>query len=216
MLDTHTAVWNWGDGSTSAGTVSETNGSGSISGSHAYSKPGVYKLTLTVTDKDGASAQTIFESVLVYNPNGGSATGSGWINSPAGAFIANPSLKGKAPFDFDVKYKRGASIPTGHVNFKLPSNALDFHSTGLDWMIINTKPGLLCWWFDQCSSTIQIKGTGTTKAGGNYQFMVWATDNHPDTLRIKIWSVNSAGVETVLYDNLSQQPIGGGNIDVAR
>jgi parallel beta-helix repeat protein len=32
---THTAVWNWGDGTTSAGTVSEANGSGTVTGSHS-------------------------------------------------------------------------------------------------------------------------------------------------------------------------------------
>jgi hypothetical protein len=27
VLDTHTAAWSWGDGSTSAGSVTESNGS---------------------------------------------------------------------------------------------------------------------------------------------------------------------------------------------
>ena len=83
-------------------------------------------------------------------------------------------------------------------------------------MIINKKPSLLCLWFGRCTSVIQIKGTGTNKGGGNYQFMIWATDNRPDTFRIKIWSVDSAGMENVIYDNLSEQRIGGGSIDVGR
>ncbi|MFS0638330.1 choice-of-anchor L domain-containing protein [Mesobacillus foraminis] len=52
VLDTHTAVWDWGDGTTSNGAVTEANGSGSAAGKHLYTKPGVYNVTVTVTDKD--------------------------------------------------------------------------------------------------------------------------------------------------------------------
>jgi hypothetical protein len=50
--DTHTAVWYWGDMSSSAGVVSESGGSGTVTGSHTYSAPGDYTITLTVTDDD--------------------------------------------------------------------------------------------------------------------------------------------------------------------
>src|SRR5439155_12227167 len=36
-----TAVWNWGDGSTSAGTVTGSYGVGTVSGSHTYAAAGV-------------------------------------------------------------------------------------------------------------------------------------------------------------------------------
>ena len=44
VLDTHTAQWDWGDGTSSAGTVNETNGSGTVNGSYGYSAPGVYTI----------------------------------------------------------------------------------------------------------------------------------------------------------------------------
>ena len=51
--DTHTATWEWGDGSTSAGTV----GSGAVGpNSHTYTTPGVYTVQLTVTDNQGATS----------------------------------------------------------------------------------------------------------------------------------------------------------------
>jgi hypothetical protein len=53
ILDTHTAVWDWGDANTSAGVVTESNGSGSVIGSHTYNCPGVYTITLSVIDDDG-------------------------------------------------------------------------------------------------------------------------------------------------------------------
>jgi hypothetical protein len=54
--DTHTAVWDWNDGTPSAGLVTETDGSGNVTGSHIFSIPGDFTVTLTVTDDDGGSS----------------------------------------------------------------------------------------------------------------------------------------------------------------
>lgn len=77
VLDTHTAVWDWGDGSTSADIVSETGGSGSVSGNHAYTAAGVYTVRLTVMDDDGSSGQSLFQYVVIYDPIAGFVTGGG-------------------------------------------------------------------------------------------------------------------------------------------
>jgi PKD repeat protein len=54
-LDTHSAAIGWGDGTTAAGTVSEANGSGTVSGSHRYGDDAPYDVTVTVTDDDGGA-----------------------------------------------------------------------------------------------------------------------------------------------------------------
>jgi len=54
--DTHTAVWDWGDGSSAAATVNEASGSGTVSGRHTFQAPGTYTVTLRVTDDDTAPA----------------------------------------------------------------------------------------------------------------------------------------------------------------
>ncbi|WP_250987966.1 PKD domain-containing protein [Methanoculleus oceani] len=51
--DSHTALWAWGDGVTSEGPVDEATGT--VTGSHTYTAPGTYMITLTVTDSEGAS-----------------------------------------------------------------------------------------------------------------------------------------------------------------
>src|SRR5207245_4258356 len=61
ILDTHTGVFDWGDGTSSPGLVTESNGSGSVSGSHAYTAAGVYTVALTVTDKDGGVGHSVFQ-----------------------------------------------------------------------------------------------------------------------------------------------------------
>ena len=197
-LDTHTAVWDWGDGTTTAGTVTESNGSGTIDGSHAYSTPGVYPVTVTVDDGYGNTDQAVYEFVVVYDPNGGFVTGGGWINSPAGAYTADPSLAGKATFGFVAKYQKGANVPVGNTEFQFHVANFMFKSTSYEWLVV-------------AGSKAQFKGVGTINGEGSYKFMITAVDGNPDTFRIKIWYEDGSG-EYIVYDNGSQQPIGGGSI----
>lgn len=118
VLDTHTAVWDWDDGTTSTATVSEANGSGTASGSHSYAAPGVYTVVVTVKDKDNGTAQATFQYVVVFDPNGGFVTVGGWINSPAGAYSPDPTLTGKANFGFVSKYQKGTTVPAGNTQFQ--------------------------------------------------------------------------------------------------
>jgi autotransporter-associated beta strand protein len=64
-LDTHTAVWDWNDGTTSTGTVTEAGGSGTATASHVFTASGTYTVTLTITDKDGASTSVSTQVVIV-------------------------------------------------------------------------------------------------------------------------------------------------------
>ncbi|MEE8472778.1 MAG: PKD domain-containing protein, partial [Dehalococcoidia bacterium] len=52
--DTHIASIDWGDGSVEPATLSETNGSGRVAGSHIYADNGTFTVSITVTDNDGA------------------------------------------------------------------------------------------------------------------------------------------------------------------
>ena len=76
--------------------------SGSASGSHTYAQAGVYRVSVTVTDKDGGSDSAFYEYVVVYDPSAGFVTGGGWIVSPAGAYAADAALtveNGEVDFD---------------------------------------------------------------------------------------------------------------------
>jgi hypothetical protein len=191
IRDIHTATWNWGDGSTSPATVAEANGSGSASGSHTYATPGVYVVKLTVTDKDGGLGESIFQYVVVYDPEGGFVTGGGWINSPAGAYTADPTLTGKATFGFVSKYQKGAQVPTGQTEFQFKVANLNFHSDAYEWLVV-------------AGARAQYKGTGTINGAGSYGFMFTAIDGQiaggggVDKFRIKIWDKATG---QVIYDN---------------
>ncbi len=189
--DTHTAVIDWGDGSSSAGSVSEANGAGTASGSHTYTAAGVYTLQLTVSDDDGLSDTEIFQYVVVYDPSAGFVTGGGWIDSPAGAYAADPSLTGKANFGFVSKYKKGATVPDGQTQFQFHAGGLNFHSTSYEWLVISGPKA-------------QYKGSGTINGSGDYGFLLTANDGQVsggggvDRFRIKIWDKVTGNV---VYDN---------------
>jgi PKD repeat protein len=197
--DTHTAVWDWGDGMT-PGTVNETGGSGSVEDSYTYTEAGIHTLVLTVTDDDGGSGQSQFQYVVVYDPSAGFVTGGGWINSPAGAYKLDPSLFGKANFGFVAKYKKGANVPMGQTEFQFHVADLNFHSSSYDWLVVTG------------SNYARFKGAGTINDAGGYKFMLWAGDGSPDTFRIKIWQEDEEGNETVIYDNCFDQAIDKGSI----
>jgi len=101
--DVHKATVDWGDGIRGAATVTEDGGAGEARASHAYTVPGTYKVTLAVDDADGGITSSTFQYVVVYDPSGGFVTGGGLLDSPAGAYKADPSLTGKAHFAFVSK-----------------------------------------------------------------------------------------------------------------
>ncbi len=201
-LDTLTCSVDWGDGVVESGTLA----AGACTASHAYTAAGVYTIQMTGADDD-TGAKTESAMVVVYDPSAGFVTGGGWINSPAGAYRPDESLSGKATFGFVSKYQKGASVPTGNTAFQFQVGGLEFHSTAYEWLVVN-----------QGGTNAQFKGSGTVNGGldpnGNeYKFMIWATDGSPDTFHIRIWW-DDAGSEIDIYDNGTDQAIGGGNIVV--
>ena len=214
VLDTHSASWDWDDGSSSAGTVAETNGSGTASGAHVFTSAGVYRVVLKVTDDDGASDSAAFEYVVVFDATAGFVTGGGWINSPPGAYSADPNAAGKANFGFVSKYQKGKSVPTGDTTFQLQFATFNFQSTAYEWLVI-------------AGAKAQYRGQGTINGAGSYRFLLTAVDGDAlggggvDKFRIKIWNNGTGGV---VYDNVrgasddidsaSPQAIGGGSIVV--
>lgn len=214
VLDTHTAVWDWGDGTTSAGTVTEADGSGTVTGSHTYATPGVYTVTLTVTDNSGAgnaSGQGVFRYVVVYDPESGRLTGGGRADSPSGALVGS-TASGTASFGLNARYPNGSTTPTGHVNFNFPAGDFHFRSTTYQVLVVN-------------GFRSQLTGTGDVNGTPGYSFRLTAYDGDlpggggTDRFRIKIWNTASGAV---VYDNVpgaaddlnnaNPQPIVAGNL----
>jgi hypothetical protein len=211
---THTATWVF-DSATVAGTVDEATKE--VSATHTFTAAGVYKVALIVAATCGGSNMTevigpdaLTMLVVVYDPSAGWVTGGGWINSPAGAYVADPALAGKANFGFVSKYQNGASVPTGNTEFHFKAGNLKFHSTAYEWMVI-------------AGAKAQYKGSGKINNAGDYRFMLTAIDGQQpggggqDKFRIRIWNNVGGGL---VYDNQMNAPdsadpttvLGGGSI----
>ena len=191
---TFTVNWNWGDGSSSVGTVSGSNAAGTAAanGTHVYTAPGVYTVDVQVTDNHNGVGTARYEYVVVYDPSAGFVTGGGWFTSPPGAYVPSPLLSGRANFGFVSKYQTGATVPTGNTEFNFKVANFNFKSTNYEWMVI-------------AGAKAMYKGIGTINGDGAYRFILSAIDGQVsggggvDRLRIKIWSEGGG----VIYDNMS-------------
>jgi hypothetical protein len=204
LVDVHTVSLNWGDGSSTVGSLPV--GARSLSLSHAYTAAGVYELAVSVGDGVGSSS-AVFNYVVIYDPTAGFVTGGGWITSPAGAYVADPGLTGKANFGFVSRYQKGAKTPTGNTEFHFLAGDMDFHSTVYEWLVI-------------AGSKAQFKGSGKIDNAGDYGFLLTGIDGSPDRLRMKIWDKVTGQIvydnQMGLQDNTSEPAtaLGGGSITV--
>ena len=80
--------------------------------------------------------------------------------------------------------------------FQFKDADIKFHSDGYEWLVVF---GARSW----------FQGTGTVDGIGEYKFIVTAIDAdidpnddiEIDLFRIKIWSEDQYGIETIIYDN---------------
>jgi hypothetical protein len=181
------AVWEWGDNTTSAGDYAN----GTIIGSHIYKQPGVYTLTLVLTNDCEQTNSESFSYIVIYDASAGFVTGSGAIYSPAGSSTIYPAAEGIARFGFVSKYDKNNTVPKGGTDFEFEAGNLRFVSTAYDWLVV-------------AGSKAKFKGWGTINDEPGYQFLISADDGNlkakgsPDLFRLKIWNQITG---EVAYDN---------------
>ncbi len=156
----------------------------------AFAAAGVHDICVRGKDAFNNVGAESCVLLAVYDPTGGFVSGAGLIDSPAGAYAANPSLTGKAQFAFNSKYSPGANLPTGSTQFKFKTADLTFQSTSYEWLVV-------------AGARAQFKGNGTVNGTGNYEFLLTGIDGDrpggggTDKFRIKIMGAGGGAV----YDN---------------
>jgi len=158
---------------------------------------GVYTLVVTATDNAGNTNESDPVFFVVYDPDGGFATGGGWFYPDSDSTLPD----GRANFGFTAKYKDDSS--TGKLNFQSRDANIKLKSTSIDWLTISAV-------------SAQFQGTGTINGEGLYTFRVQVKDNGEpgvdvDHFDIKIW--NGTDTEADPYHK-AKNTISGGNIQV--
>ena len=193
----HTAVWQFDDLTTGA-TIVEPVGSknGTAKGTYTFKEPGVYKVTLKVTDNTGVTSwvdtQDDVESlVVIYDPSGGYTIGGGYIYSPPGAFVADPTLTGKMTFGYNSKFFKGATNPKGESQLDFLLGNFEFNALNYEYLVID-------------KARAQFRGFGKVNGSSGYDFIVTVIDGNlaggggVDKFRIKIWEKTTG---LIVYDN---------------
>lgn len=162
--DTHTCTINWGDGTKPfTGPACKAE--------HRYTKAGIRRPVVTVTDDDGGKAAVTLPELAVYDRKSGPASGAGMVLSP----------QGRATFSFSAAYLGKAAVPTGRAAFTAPGISL--RATASDWLVVTGKQAV-------------YQGSATVNKASGYAFRITATDG-PDTFRIRIWQKSTG---RVVYD----------------
>lgn len=185
IADTHTSSWDWGDGSVTPGTAH----SYVATGSHVYTRAGIFTIVVTVTDDDGDSGSATFEYLISVDPAAGTLVGAGTFTSPAGAWTERPTVQVGGEFRVNTWYPRGGTLPTGYLEFELAPSARTtspFHlrTSSFDWLVVTPD---VAW----------ASGRATVNGRSGFGFWFAASDG-PDRLRLKVWNL-STGI--VVYDN---------------
>jgi hypothetical protein len=193
VLDVHTAVFDWGDATTSNGTVDEVDGSGSATAQHTYAGPGIYEVNVTVWDDDGASDSIRLGEILVFDPND-FVTGGGWIQSPTEAWAADRTHSGKATLGFVVRYDKSGAI-RGNLEFQL-HKGLSLHATSFDTLLI-------------ANGVATFDGHGKVNGQSGYSFEVVATDERLASATEDRFWITVSGPAGVVYDGVAALPAAG-------
>ena len=182
------AVWDWGDSTSTDAKVSTD----SISGNHIYEKAGLYDIVLSIENESGDLAKKTFSYAVVINPCAGGIQGFSVIESPKNSVPANPNIYGSASLAFYIKYNSNSETNKlgSTLSFYFHKARFWFNAKSTDWLMVN-------------NNLVIFKGRGEINDKGSYNYLVSMIDgdktekNAPDYFRLKVW--DDDGV--VLYDN---------------
>jgi len=197
LRDTHKATWTWGDGTTSAGILSQAAGSGNVSGQHAWRKTGIYTVRLDILDSGGQ--RTAVERKVTICGCSSAVTGQGSFFSPAAARKAASGLASSmaarhATGSFAFVADAGSARPSaGQAVVEVDVAGLALRSTAIDALAVNGE-------------RVQVSGVGTVNGKANYRFTLGTVagdkSGAADRVRVRISHFEpGTKAEVVDYDN---------------
>ncbi|MCU1537469.1 MAG: hypothetical protein JWP82_1820 [Humibacillus sp.] len=114
----------------------------------------------------------------------GFVTGGGFIQSPAGALVADPTRTGKGSFGIDLAYVDGAVRPSGDFTFSLNGRGTPFSLVASDYDVLVIR-----------GSSARLVGTATVNGVAGSHFVLDVVDDgKSDTLRLVVTGSDGSAV----------------------
>jgi hypothetical protein len=148
-LADYAATVAWGDGTTSAGTITFANGAFTVQGRHAYAEEGTFSVTVTVGHEQAAPAVTTSRAVVA--------------DAPLSAIAAGVSPVAGAPFSGVLATFTDAD----------PAGAVSDYTATIVWGDGSTSPAVVT---ANRRGGFDVSGANTYAAAGAYTFSVQIAD----------------------------------------
>lgn len=178
-----TASIDWGDGTTTAGTVNGTAGSYFVTGNHAYADEGTFTVTTTFFENsDPNFTISINGSATITEAD---VLGNGSISLSAGAVVEGAALTNVQVAKFD---------DTGY-----PTNVAADFTASINWGDGTTTAGTIV---SLGAGTFGVQGSHTYSEEGNFPMSVTVADDAPGTATLTI-----NGTVTVADAPLTANPV---------
>jgi hypothetical protein len=103
----YSATINWGDGTSSSGTITGSSGKFTVKGTHTYKKTGTFTVKVTITDVDNTpNSATVSTTATVHSP----ATKPAKVVHGRARLSGVPAACTLRPVTADVKGRRISSV----------------------------------------------------------------------------------------------------------
>ena len=163
----------------------------------AFNQAGMHRLCVRGRDVLGNTGAEVCALLPVYDADGGFVTGGGWLHSTPDA--CRPAdecgaIGGRSNFGFNIRYKKRAALPSGHLNFVIKDVDLHFTASHFDWLVVK-------------GPRASFKGKGSVNGGGEFGFLVTVVDAADgDRFRLRIWEIDTPA--RVIFDNAPEHEVG--------
>ena len=192
IADTHTALVHWGDGSTSAGLVAETDGQGTVAATHIYADNGNYNVWLEVIDNAGGIGE-----------RAGTATIANV--APTATTLVGPEVIAGSPVNISV----ATFVDPGYTN--AAAGTQETFSAEIDWGDgSGAQPGTITVQQGEAGRATQgvVSGTHTYQNAGTYTVLVTVHDDDGGVdiaeLSVVVLEGQSNGLRIVDFDKNAQ------------
>jgi hypothetical protein len=167
-----TATINWGDGSTSAGTINGGSGSFTLTGQHTYADEGMFTLTVTASE------------ILP-----GTATASTALGR---ATVTEADVLSGTPMTFTPVVTVPFTGPVATFSDTNATNVPGGFTATINWGDATTSAGTVT----GGGGSFQVRGTHTYVGSGTFSVVVTLTDNAPGTATAQV--ISTAHVSSLL------------------